>query len=104
MQPSLDIRRHGDGSIDYDFYRRRAKRERRIARRRILVHCLVEGGRLAGAGAVAIASLVTDASRQRLLARAGAALLIAVAGHSSLGSGKPMIPRRSAGGGPITSY
>jgi hypothetical protein len=33
MQPTLDIRRHGDGSIDFDFYRRRAVRRRRLARR-----------------------------------------------------------------------
>lgn len=27
-----DIRRHSDGSIDFDFYRRRARRERQLAR------------------------------------------------------------------------
>ena len=36
MQPTLDIRRHGDGSIDFDFYRRRATRRRRLARRIII--------------------------------------------------------------------
>jgi hypothetical protein len=30
MQPNLDIRRHSDGSIDFDFYRRRASRLRRL--------------------------------------------------------------------------
>ena len=28
MQPSLDVRRHNDGSIDFDFYRRCAARRR----------------------------------------------------------------------------
>jgi hypothetical protein len=92
MQPSLDIRRHGDGSIDYDFYRRRAERQRGIARRMILERCLVEGGRLVGAGASAAASLITNASWQRLLARAGAAaaaVLVAVVALQAWAQGNP---------------
>ena len=30
MQPNLDIRRHSDGTIHFDFYRRRADRVRRL--------------------------------------------------------------------------
>jgi hypothetical protein len=30
---TLDVRRHFDGSIDFDFYRRRAARRRRLALR-----------------------------------------------------------------------
>ena len=91
MQPTLDIRRHGDGSIDYDFYRRRAKRQRGIARRMILDRCLAEGGRLVGAGASAAASLMTNASWQRLLARASAAaaVLVAVAALQAWAQGNP---------------
>jgi len=40
MQPILAIRRHSDGSIDFDFYRRRAMRRRRLARRVFVRHCL----------------------------------------------------------------
>jgi hypothetical protein len=29
---NLDVRYHADGSIDFDFYRRRATRQRHIAR------------------------------------------------------------------------
>jgi hypothetical protein len=32
MQLSTDIRRHADGSIDFDFYRRQAARTRREAK------------------------------------------------------------------------
>ena len=33
---NLDVRYHADGSIDFDFYRRRAARQRRIARHAFL--------------------------------------------------------------------
>jgi hypothetical protein len=33
MQPGLEMRRHHDGSIDFDFYRRRAARRRRLVKR-----------------------------------------------------------------------
>lgn len=33
MQTNLDVRRHRDGSIDLAFYRRRAGRSRRLAKR-----------------------------------------------------------------------
>lgn len=40
MQSDLDTRRHPDGSIDFDFYRRRATRWRRKTRA-ALIHRLV---------------------------------------------------------------
>jgi hypothetical protein len=46
MQPSLDVRRNSDGSIDFDFYRRRARRRRRLARRMLVRHRLTAAGRL----------------------------------------------------------
>jgi len=46
MQPTLDVRRHSDGSIDFDFYRRSAFHAQRSARQqafhrglRFLVGC-----------------------------------------------------------------
>jgi hypothetical protein len=40
-----DVRRHPDGSIDLDFYRRRASRKRRRARQLVFARCLrtIEG-------------------------------------------------------------
>ncbi len=38
MQPNMDVRRHSDGSIDFDFYRRRAVRQRRLTRRLAVRH------------------------------------------------------------------
>jgi hypothetical protein len=95
MQPTLEIRRHGDGSIDYDFYRRRAKRRRRVTKRMIVKHSLAAGGRLASASVSAVASLMINPSRQRsnldLLARAGAvaAVLIAVTALQVWAQGNP---------------
>lgn len=60
MQPTLDIRRHGDGSIDFDFYRRRAVRRRRLARRMIVQRHLAACGRLARASGSALASVIID--------------------------------------------
>ena len=40
MIQSLDVRRHPDGSIDFDFYRRRATRRRRLVRRFVFRHYL----------------------------------------------------------------
>jgi hypothetical protein len=37
MQPVLDMRRHADGSIDFDFYRRRAARQRRLSQRVLML-------------------------------------------------------------------
>ena len=37
MQPNLDVRRHADGSIDFDFYRRRASRRRRLSQRVLIL-------------------------------------------------------------------
>ena len=40
-----NVRRHPDGSIDFDFYRRRASRKRRRARQLVFARCLrtIEG-------------------------------------------------------------
>jgi hypothetical protein len=40
MIQSLHTRRHSDGSIDFDFYRRRATRRRRLVRRLVFRHYL----------------------------------------------------------------
>jgi hypothetical protein len=45
----LDIHRHPDGSIDFDFYRRRAGRRRRLALRLVLRHRLIAVGQAARA-------------------------------------------------------
>lgn len=50
MQPSLDVRRHGDGSTDFDFYRRRAGLLRRRARTALLRRFLNLAVRLVTAG------------------------------------------------------
>jgi hypothetical protein len=42
---NLDIRRHPDGGIDFDFYRRQARRRRQAARRLTFRRCLVVAGR-----------------------------------------------------------
>jgi hypothetical protein len=65
MQPSLDTRRHNDGSIDFDFYRRRAARRRRLAKRLVVKHCLTAIGRAAKASVSAMARLTTLLSAQR---------------------------------------
>ena len=39
MQPTLDVRRHPDGSIDFDLYRRRAARRRLLAKRIAFRRC-----------------------------------------------------------------
>jgi len=49
-----DVRRHPDGSIDFDFYRRRASRRRQHARRLVFEHCLRTIGR---AGEAALAAI-----------------------------------------------
>jgi predicted rRNA methylase YqxC with S4 and FtsJ domains len=47
MIKSLDVRRNPDGSIDFDFYRRRAIRRRRLALRLVLKNRLAANGRVA---------------------------------------------------------
>jgi hypothetical protein len=49
MIQSLDICRHPDGSIDFDFYRRRAIRRRRLVRRLVFRHLLFAIGQAARA-------------------------------------------------------
>ena len=65
MQPSLDVRRHNDGSIDFDFYRRCAARRRRLAKRMVVKHCLTAIGRAAKASISAMARPVTLLSGRR---------------------------------------
>ncbi len=73
VQPSLDIRRHNDGSIDFDFYRRRAWRRRRLARRIIVKRCLTAIGQAAKLSLSAMArvygALPVVASRHIFAAR-----------------------------------
>jgi hypothetical protein len=49
-----DVRRHSDGSIDIDFYRRRASRIRQRARQLAFARCLRTIGR---AGEAALAAI-----------------------------------------------
>jgi hypothetical protein len=83
MQPTLDIRRHADGSLDFDFYRRRAKRRRRLVKRMLVARFLAMGAGLAAAGASAMARLAMarswQSNRLGLLARAGAAAAVLAA-------------------------
>ena len=44
MQPNLDVRRHPDGSLDFDFYRGRATRRRRLVRRHAFRRGVVAAG------------------------------------------------------------
>jgi hypothetical protein len=77
MQPTLDIRRHGDGSIDFDFYRRRAMRRRRLTRRMLVKRRLTVGRRIVSKSVFIVANpkifLSWPRSRWRPLMRAGAA-------------------------------
>jgi uncharacterized protein YjiS (DUF1127 family) len=63
MQPTLQIRRHDDGSIDHGFYRRRAVRRRRLVRRLLVQHCWAAAGRLAHATVLALRPALFRASR-----------------------------------------
>jgi hypothetical protein len=63
MIKSLDVRRHPDGSIDFDFYRRRAIRRRRLALRLVLKNRLAAIGRVAKGSMQAI----NRANKVRLL-------------------------------------
>jgi quercetin dioxygenase-like cupin family protein len=90
MQPSLDIRRHNDNSIDFDFYRRRALRRRRLAKRTIFKHYRTTIGKAAKASVSVIASPLAILSlregdlRPILRVSATAIVLLAVAAlHSS---------------------
>ena len=57
LQPSRDeeYRRHPDGSIDYDFYRRAARRSRSITRTRVVRDAALGVASAARRGRVAIA-------------------------------------------------
>jgi hypothetical protein len=43
MQPTYEIRRNSDGSPDFDFFRRRAIRERRRKWRALMKRCVTIG-------------------------------------------------------------
>jgi hypothetical protein len=58
MQPTLNVHRHADGSIDFDFYRRQAARRRRLSRR---AHTMLWVGFFMGM-AKALASFATRAA------------------------------------------
>jgi hypothetical protein len=82
MQSNFDIRRQSDGSIDYDFYRRRAVQRHRLARQVFVRRCIGVAGRAMRTSGSAIASLLlTRRNWLRLLMRAAAiaAMPIAVA-------------------------
>ena len=49
-----DVRRHLDGSVDFDFYRRRANRQRQRARQLVFARCLRTIG---GAGEAALTAV-----------------------------------------------
>jgi hypothetical protein len=68
MRPSLDVRRHHDGTIDFDFYRRRAVRRRRLARRLMLRHYGAAARKIlrASIAAVARATAVFSPGRREL--------------------------------------
>jgi len=52
-----DVRRHPDGSIDFDFYRRRASRRRQRARQLVFARCLRTIGGVGDAALAAIRKL-----------------------------------------------
>ena len=54
MTQLLDVRRHPDGSIDFDFYRRRASRRRQRARQLVFARYLRTIGGAGEAGLAAI--------------------------------------------------
>ena len=59
MRPNLDVHRHNDGSIDFDFYRRSASRRRRLVRRVVFKYYLTAIGQVGQASVSAIASLLS---------------------------------------------
>jgi hypothetical protein len=65
VQPQLDVRRHNDGSIDFDFYRRRAVRRRNVARRLIVRHCLISVGKVLTVDISAVEALIAAVLRAR---------------------------------------
>jgi hypothetical protein len=78
MQPNLDVRRHLDGSIDFDFYRRRAARRHRLARRLIIGRYVALVTRSVRTGVAAAARLIAAMSYRhqvRLVPRAAVALV-----------------------------
>jgi quercetin dioxygenase-like cupin family protein len=86
MQPSLDIQRHNDGSIDFDFYHRRASRRRRLARRMIFKHYRSAIGKAAKAS-VPVLSLGDGDLRPVLRASVITAVLLAVAAFHAWAQG-----------------
>jgi len=64
MQPSPNTRRHSDGSIDFDFYRRQAARRRRAARRSVVKACLAMAAGTLRAGAALVVDLTIGLARR----------------------------------------
>jgi hypothetical protein len=60
-----DVRRHLDGSIDFDFYKRRASRGRQRARQLVFARCLRTIGRAGEAALTAIRKLKPMPDRSR---------------------------------------
>ena len=63
MIQSLNIHRHPDGTIDFDYYRRRATRRRRLARRAVFKHYLLVIGQSVRAIISAIERSTVDRSQ-----------------------------------------
>jgi quercetin dioxygenase-like cupin family protein len=86
MQPSLDNQRHNDGSIDFDYYRRRASRRRRLARGMIFEHYRSAIGKAAKAS-VPVLSLGDSDFHPALRASVITAVLLAVAAFHAWAQG-----------------
>jgi hypothetical protein len=71
MIGSTDVHRHADGSIDFDFYRRRAARQRRLTRRVVARHYLTALGRIGTAVIAAFAMPTISGSHGVKSARTG---------------------------------
>jgi hypothetical protein len=79
MQPNLDVRRHSDGSIDFDFYRRRAARQHRLARRLIIgrsIALVARSVRTSVAAAARLVAAFSHGQQVRWLPRAAVALVL----------------------------
>jgi hypothetical protein len=78
VQPNLDVHRHSDGTIDFDFYRRRASRLRRLYKGLIVKQWLAQ--------VTAIALLALSTAKR--LSCAGERRLDALFHLSPLGRGR----------------
>jgi hypothetical protein len=74
MQTSSEIRRLFDGSIDFDFYRRRAARQRRYAREAAIRRCLAAAVQAADMSVSVIATFAVSVARRLATLRAAVAV------------------------------